>query len=391
MKAILTVMFKEVRESLRDRRVLMNTLLIGPFIGPIIFVVLINVIMTRELAKAEKPLPVVVIGAQYAPNLLAALKQAGLEQLPAVADPEAAVREQRADLVLRISASFADDWRDGRTAQVEVIHDSSRTDGNSQTQRLRGMINAYASQNSVLRLVARGLSPATTAPLVVANRDLATPQSRGAVLFGMLPYFLVFAAFFGGMFLAIDATAGERERQSLEPLLVNPVERWKILTGKLLATSAFSLTSVCLSIGAFLLAGKLLPSDRLEMTLELGWRFAGIALPVMVTLVLLLSILQTLVAAFAKSFREAQTHLGLLQLLPMIPSMLLVVVPFKTQLWMFAVPLVGQQLTIMRLLRGEVVTAAQVLVCMLFTMLASAVAFVIAQRVYASERLAIST
>jgi sodium transport system permease protein len=391
MKPAFSVFIKEVRESLRDRRVLLNTLLIGPFLGPAIFVVLINTIMNRELAKAERPLPVVVIGAQYAPNLLQALRQNGLEVKPEIADPELAIREQRADLVLRIPADFAEDWRAGRTAQLELIHDSSRTEGSGQTQRLRGMINAYARQNGALRLVARGLSPAMITPVTIADRDQATPQSRGALLFGMLPYFLVFAAFFGGMFLAIDATAGERERQSLEPLLVNPVPRWQILLGKLLATSTFSLASVCLSLCAFVLAGLLLPAERLEFSLELGWRFAGIALASMLPLVLLLSILQTLVAAFAKTFREAQTHLGLLQLLPMIPSILLVVAPFKTQLWMFAVPLLGQQLTIMRLMRGEIVSALQVGVCVVCTLLAAGLAFAIAQRIYATERLAISS
>jgi sodium transport system permease protein len=138
------------------------------------------------------------------------------------------------------------------------------------------------------------------------------------------------------------------------------------------------------------LAGLLLPAERLEFSLELGWRFAGITLATMLPLVVLLSILQTLVAAFAKTFREAQTHLGLLQLLPMVPSILLVVAPFKTQLWMFAVPLLGQQLTIMRLMRGEIVSALQVAVCVACTLLAAGMAFAIAQRIYATERLAIS-
>ena len=390
MKAVLTVFLKEVRESLRDRRVLLNTLIIGPFLGPVLFLVMINMIMNRELEKADKPLPVVVIGAEYAPNLLMALRQAGMEQKPPIADPETAIREQRADLVLRIPKDYPDDWRAGRSAQLEILHDSSRTEGASQTQRLRGMINGYARQHGAMRLAARGLSPAMSTPLLIADRDQATPQSRGALLFGMLPYFLVFAAFFGGMFLAIDATAGERERQSLEPLLVNPVPRWQILLGKLVATSVFSLSSVCLSLGAFVLAGHLLPSGRLEFSLQLGWHFAGVALATMLPLVLLLSILQTLVAAFAKNFREAQTHLGLLQLLPMIPSILLVVAPFKTQLWMFTVPLLGQQLTVMRLMRGEVVSVTQVLVCIVCTLLAAWVAFVIAKRIYDTERLAIS-
>jgi sodium transport system permease protein len=390
VKATVTVFFKELRESLRDRRVLINTFLIGPLLGPAIFVVLINVILSRELNKAEKPLPVVVIGAQYAPNLVSALQQSGIQVRAAIANPEAAVREQRVDLVLRIPAAFADDWRAGRSAQLELIYDSSRSEGSAQIQRLKSMIDNYSRRNGALRMMVRGLSPALANPVLTADRDQATPQARGALLFAMLPFMLVFAAFFGGMFLAIDATAGERERQSLEPLLVNPVPRWQILLGKHLATSAFSLTTVCLSLVAFVIAGRLLPTDRLGLTLDLGWHFVSVVLPAMLPLVLLLSILQTLVAAFARSFREAQTHLGLLQLVPMVPSILLIALPFKTQLWMFAVPLLGQQLTIMRLLRGELITPLQVLICATTTLLAALLVFLVARRVYDSERLAIS-
>jgi sodium transport system permease protein len=390
MSATATVFFKELRESLRDRRVLINTFLIGPFLGPVLFALLINLIVGRELHQAERALPVVVIGAEHAPNLVAALRQAGLAPLPAIADPEAAVREQRAELVLRIPPSFAADWSRGNSAQLELIYDSSRREGGAQIQRLKSIINGYVQRTGAMRLMARGLSPALASPVLIAERDQATPQSRGALLFAMLPYMLVFAAFFGGMFLAIDATAGERERQSLEPLLINPVPRWQILLGKVLATSAFSLASVCLSLAAFALAGRWLPTERLGMTIELGWRFVTVVLPVMLPLVLMLSVLQTLVAAFARSFREAQTQLSLLQLLPMIPSMLLVVMPFRTQLWMFALPILGQQLTIMRALRGELVTAPQLWLCAAATLLAAALAFAIARRIYDSERMAIS-
>lgn len=391
MNAIRIVLQKEIRESLRDRRVLLNAFLVGPLIGPLIFVLLIGFIISRELHQAEKPLPVVVIGAELAPNLVSALRQSGLEVKPPVDDPEAAVREQRVEVVLRIPPQFADDWRNGRTAQVEIIHDSSRREVSSQVERLRRMVEGYARRTGAMRLVVRGLSPALMSPVVIADRDQATPQARGALLFGILPYMLVLTAFLGGMFLAIDATAGERERQSLEPLLVNPVERWRILMGKIGAAAAFSLVSIVLSLLAFAIAGRWLPAEQLGMTIDLGARFVAAVLPVMVPLVLLIAILQTLVAAFARSYREAQTHLGLLQIIPMIPSALLSFLPFKQQLWMFAVPLVSQQLIILRLLRGEAVTLQQGALSVATTLVVVWLAFLLARRSYASERLAVST
>jgi sodium transport system permease protein len=391
MSPALTVFIKECRESLRDRRVLLNSLVLGPLLGPLLFLVLLRLVVGRELEKAEQPLPVVVIGAERAPELIASLRQMGLQQKPPVADAELAVREQRIDLALRVAADYGADWRAGRPAQVELIYDSSRREANSEVERLRGMLESYSRRHGALRLLARGLSPAIATPLVVAARDTATPQARGALLFAMLPYMLVLTIFIGGIWLAVDSTAGERERQSLEPLLINPVPRDRILLGKLLATAAFSLASLTLGLLAFLLAGHFMPTEELGLSLALGPHFFAVALPVLVPLVLLICIAQILIAAFARTVREAQTYLGLAQLVPLIPSIVLSVLPVKAQLWMYAVPLLGQQLAIMRLLRAEPVSALALALSAAVTMLAALAVFALTRRVYESERLAISS
>jgi len=391
MNALPIVYRKELRESFRDRRSVLNALLIAPLLGPFLFVLLLKTIVGRELEKAEKPLPVVVVGGEYAPNLIGALVQMGLEVKPPMADPERAIREQRIDLALTIPASFPTAWREGRPAEVQVIYDSSQREGGSSVSRLKDMLNRYSRETGAMRLAVRGVSPTTIAPLIVADRDQATPSARGALLFAMLPYFLVLTAFIGGMFLAIDSTAGERERQSLEPLFVNPVPRQEILFGKLLATATFSLMSVLLSLGAFMVAGRVMPTAELGMSLDLGLGFALSVLPLLVPVVGLVACLQTLVAAFARSFREAQTYLGLLQLVPVVPSLLLSALPIKPVLWMYGVPLVGQQLCITRLLRGEAVTPLQSGLATGVTLVALVVALAVTRRVFQSERLAIST
>jgi sodium transport system permease protein len=197
-------------------------------------------------------------------------------------------------------------------------------------------------------------------------------------------------AFLGGMYLAIDTTAGERERQSLEPLFANPVPRWTVLVGKLSATTLFALISLALGVIGFAVAGRYMDVRRLNMVLDLGLNFFAFTLLLMLPLVLLLTCLQTLVSAFAKSYREALTYLSLLMLVPMLPSFLLLAIPVKEQPWMYAVPLLGQQLGIMRLLRGEVPGLVDIAACLLGSLLAAAVAFAVALRVYGSERLAVS-
>ncbi|MGH8118868.1 MAG: ABC transporter permease, partial [Rhodanobacteraceae bacterium] len=181
MNAMLTVWWKEVRENLRDRRTVFSALVWAPLIGPVMFVVLMNVQVNQVMAKAEGPLKVPVIGAQYAPNLIAALKQQGLVPEPPIADPDRAVRERDADVVLRIPADYAKAWRKGEPAQVEMIYDASQMDAGTPRSRLGSMLQRYSREQGALRLLARGQSPSVAVPRVVSDRDQSTPQSRAGM------------------------------------------------------------------------------------------------------------------------------------------------------------------------------------------------------------------
>jgi len=388
--AFLSVFLKEVKENLRDRRTLLSAFLTGPLLGPLLFVMLINLTLNRELEKAEKPLPVPVIGAEYAPNLLDALKAGGVVPGAPVADPAQAVRKQDADVVLRIASNYGKAWRQGEPVQVELFYDSSQRDASGSVERVSQLVQSYAHQQGAMRLVARGLSPGTAWPLQVARRDQATPQSRAVLMFAMLPYFFVITIFMGGMYLAIDLTAGERERQSLEPLFANPVARWKILCGKLAAICAFSVASLLITLLAFAVVGQFIPAGKIGMELDLGLHFATYVLLLLLPLVLLLAALQSMVAAFAKSYREAQTYISLLMLVPLIPSAALSFMPIKAQAWMYAVPLLGQNLGIMQLLRGDGVTGEQLGLCLAGSLAAALLAVLATVQLYRSERLAIS-
>jgi sodium transport system permease protein len=318
------------------------------------------------------------------------LQQHNVEIKPAPDDPERAVREQDADVVLRIPPRFAEAWAKGEPAEVELVFDASQREAGSSVERLRGLLENYTARTGALRLLARGLSPTLLHGVVIAERDQSTPQSRSGVLFAMLPYFFILGVFIGGMALAIDTTAGERERQSLEPLLANPVPRWQILTGKLAATTSFALATLLLGILAFAAVGQFLPTERINMHFEIGPGFVVRVLFVMLPLGILLAALQTLVAAFAKSYREAQTYLSLLMFVPVVPTLILSVLPIPTRFWMYAVPLLGQQTVITRLLRGDAVPGVGLVVDFAATALAAVLACVVTARVYQSERLAIS-
>lgn len=390
MNPALTVFLKEVTENLRDRKTVLNALVMGPLLGPIFFAIMMGFIITKQLDSAEKPLEVPVVGAVHAPNLVAWLEQQGMVVKAAPADPDQAIRSRDARAVLIIPADYPTRWRAGETAQVQVLFDSSDQDSRAPVARVTGLLEGYGRLQSALRVSARGLHPAVLSPVAVAERDIASTQQRAGQLLSFLPYLLVLGAFLGGMYLAIDTTAGERERQSLEPLLVNPASRAQIVLGKLGATFGFAMVSMMLSLVAFAIAFQYIPLDRLGMKVDFG---AGLILRaglLMVPLVMVFASLQTIVAAYAKSYREAQTYLSLLMLLPMLPSVILMINPMKGELWMSAVPLLSQNVLIMALARGEAVALADFALSFGASLVLAGLLTWIAVRIYHREQLAVS-
>ncbi|HQW80852.1 MAG TPA: ABC transporter permease [Pseudomonadota bacterium] len=387
---IWTIFRKEVLENLRDRKTVMNALIVSPLIGPLIFALLISTVMTRELGRAEKVLELPVIGAEQAPNLVAFIGARNIKIKPGPTDPIAAINAQDEEVILRIGKDYAEDWNKGEPAEVELIYDGSRQDTDQSRRRVEDALSAYGQQVGALRLVARGVSPLIVRPLAIVDRDQASDVARGAQFLAFLPYMLILGAFMGGMYLAIDTTAGERERQSLEPLLATPVPRGQIMLGKLSATSAFAIASLFLTLIAFALLLPQLPLTKLGLKFNLG---VGVFLQLLLTLapvVLLASSLQTLIAANAKSYREAQSWLGLFTIIPAIPSMIMMVVPVKAQLWMFAVPLLAQHQAIMRLVRAESISVLEWSVLAGTGLAIAGIAAAIAARIYHRESLAVS-
>ena len=351
-----TVYQKEVRENLRDRRSLFNSVLLGPILFPILFIGLAYFTSSKQQERVEQVLEVPVAGAQNAPNLVSFLEQQGVVIQPAPADPEASVSSQEVQVIIRIPVQFAEQWNAGEPAVVELIADPSRRESEIPMQRVRGLLAAYGAQIGQLRLQLRGVAATLQSPVMIKDVDLSTPQSRGMLVMIMLPYVLMITAFTGGMHLAIDSTAGEKERKSLEPLLINPVPRWQVMLGKMAATATYAFASLFLTLLAFRFAFPLLPTGAIGVDLSLSAEaLGGIMLTVAPVVVLAAAMLTTL-AALAKSLREAQSYMGLVFMIPMIPSLIFMVNPMKPETWMMAIPMFSQNLLIGEFVRGETVS-----------------------------------
>ncbi|MEO8160440.1 MAG: ABC transporter permease, partial [Arenimonas sp.] len=251
MKALFTVWAKELTDLIRDRRTLAIAMLMGPLLMPALVLGIGKLASSRISEQLEKPLEVPVVGASNAPNLVAWLQGQNIVVKPAPADPDAEIRAQREDVILRIGGKFGEQWRGSMPAVIEILHDSSRQDAEIPVERLKTLLDNYGQGVGALRLVARGISPTTAQPLRVSDRDLATPEARRGQALAFLPYMLILFSFLGGSYLVIDSTAGERERNSLEPLLATPARRSTIMSGKILAACTMGAFSMLLTLAAF--------------------------------------------------------------------------------------------------------------------------------------------
>jgi sodium transport system permease protein len=390
MSTIWTVLVKELRDIARDRRTLALTLLLGPLLFPAIILGMGTLSEKRAKTQIEKTLEVPTIGIERAPNLIGFLATQGIKAVEAPADLEAALREQREDVGLRISENFAEDWRAGRPALVEVMLDSTQRDASIPGQRLRGALAAYSGQVGALRLLARGMDPSVAQAVNTGTLDVSTPEAkRGLMLSVMLPYFLIITAFLGGAALVLDATAGERERQTLEPLLATPAARGAIVTGKIVAACLLGLVSLLLSLLAIKLSAQF--ATGMARTLDVSLLSIGKMLFVLLPMLLIGTSLLTFLAAAAKSLKEAQSHMTWLMLLPMIPTMMLMVNPVKTQLWQFAVPFLAQNQMLLKVIRQEAISPQAWAVYLGCSIGLAALLWLAAVLRYRQEKLAIST
>ena len=389
MNAVLTVCKKEILETLRERRTL-TSLLLGPLFGPILFTVLMNVMISRNLSSLDEVLEVPILGAEHAQNLVAHLRARSIEPLEQhdVKDVDTAaelVATGKYDVVLVIDDKFDKDFGTERAARVALVFDRSKSRAASRITRLRGAVDGYVQEIGALRLVANGVDTRLLRPLVVDELDVSTPASRSALMLGVLTYFLLFATLTGGLHLAIDTTAGERERNSLEPLLTLPVARSSLIIGKMTATVCYMLASLALTLVAFTIALKQMPLEQIGMSSTFGFATAAVAFVLLAPFAPLGAALMTTVASFTKTYREAQTYLTFVLLVPTLPLAFATILNIEPEAKLMWIPSLSQHLLITTLIKDQPLDGSFVAISVASSLAFGALLGWIAVRLYRRE------
>ncbi len=389
MKSIWRVFRKEFGETLRERRSLITTLVVGPLLMPALIGVVLSLAIRHSGAPSSRPRALAVAHADRAPQLMAFLAQYGVRIEAVRADRRESRRrvERSHGPLLYVPRDFGARLASGKPAALRLYADESNRAVQGRVRRLSTLIGLYGGTIARLRLVARGLDPQLLTPIALHPIDVSTPQGRAALALGMLSYAILFTMLMSGLYIAIDATAGERERGSLEPLLTMPVRREHLVYGKMLAACAMMVISLVLTVAAFAFAMHHIGLDRLGMSVNFGPAVAaGIVLGCL-PLIPAGAALMTLVASFTRSYREAQTYVGLVLLIPTLPLIFANIMGLQPRAALMAVPSLSQHFIIMSLLRAQPLPALDIAISATVSLALGAVLMFLAGRLYRREKL----
>ena len=358
-RGLAVVFRKELVDGLRERRAVASALLFGPLLGPVLFAVLTSYAVNLQLDEAERPIGVPVVGGLAAPNLMAHLRRRQIDvHHRRFADRETlrdAVQRGEVHVGLVVDESFGTSLRKGRPARVWIVADAANNAARMSASRLRSALGEYGAAVGMQRLALRGLDPALARPVAVLADDVSTPSGRGILLLGMMTYFLLFATLLGGSQVAADATAGERERGSLEPLLTLGVPRSVFVWGKAGAAFVFMAASLAVCVASFAVAARILPLEEVGMTTNLTPLVCVGVYAAMLPFAVLGAGGMTAVASCAKSFREAQTYTSIAIVAPPLPIVLVVLDPVQAMAATMWVPGLSQHLLVTALVKGEAI------------------------------------
>ena len=357
MSALGVVFRKELLDSMRERRSLLSALLLAPLFGPILFMLVTSYAVNLQIDEAEQPIEVPIINGEGAENLVSHLFRRQIdvdhERFMDVDALRDAVRRAEVDVGLVIDRDFGEALTRGDPARVWIVADRANNTARPAVGRLRAALNEYGRGIGVQRLALRGVDPSLARPLAVLTDDVSTPSARSVLLLGMMTYFLLFSTLLGGTQVAIDTTAGERERGSLEPLLTLAASRAELVWGKIGVTFLFMAVSLAICIASFAVAVQFLPLAEIGMTASLTPLVCVGIYFVMLPFSALGAGVMTIVASYTKSFREAQTFTSIAMVAPPLPIILVVLNPVQPSLPLMLVPSLSQHLMVTELVKGE--------------------------------------
>lgn len=360
MRTVLLLLGKELREFVRDRRVLVGAILL-----PMGLVVVVSLFLGAMHGFLDKPgaSEIAVLDPDLGKTLLdtkVAKEAFRTRKVPTLEAGLALVRKKDVRMLVAFGGDVAGAVGGGKPVEIKVYLDKKSLPAQLALARLEAAAQVLNAKRRAQVLADKQLRERDLEPIRV--EAVATTEAQefgGDTVSTLLPYLLVVFAFFGGMSLAADSVAGEKERGTLETLLVSPAGRVQIALGKLL-----SMATVCLTSSISGLVGLLvvvLPGSELAKPLLKGGIHVSLggtlaSLLTMLPLVVMFSAVLTAVSAFSRNQREANTYTSAISFVVMVPAIASQFIGFTdlaTKLWIGFVPVLNSAMVIRQILMGE--------------------------------------
>lgn len=397
MKAWRTIFAKELKEFSRDRRVL-GTALLGPFILELLLI--LGFATVNQALERPQAHTVLIVNEKAGSPLLELMRASGLfklKALPEGSDPADALRKKEGRVVLVFPADFSQRFARHEAPEFTALFDPNEAVSRVALTMVRAVVQKHIELEQRARMISRGLDPAAFTPFVMKEQEADTGKAfAGAWLVSFLPYLIVLWAFYGGFSIVADLVAGEKERGSLETLLVTPVSRVSVAVGKFLALSTVSLAS-CVSalLGVVVLALMRVPA--LEPMFGAGLALSPLSaiaiVATLVPLVLFFSGMLLAVSTFGRNMREVNGYLSWLSfvvLVPAIASQFIGYTEFTTAPWLPFIPVLNSA-TVLREALMNNVDLYRFLATLAFSALLAAAGVWLSVRLFLSEKVLLRT
>jgi sodium transport system permease protein len=358
LRKVKIIYFKEMLETLRDRRTLISTILVPIILFPILMFGMSTVVVVMMKKTQAEATRVAVIGEEYAGSFVSDLFDGDDFAKAEVEDFRLALKQKEIHAALEFQSDFEQNIKLGENSQATIYYDGAEIRSSIAESKLREKLQEYQDSLVTGRLRDRNIEESILHPVRIEAENLASKEKMGGFMLGMfLPYMVVILAMVGAMYPAIDLTAGEKERGTLETILVTPVSRLDIATGKFLTVMTASVITIVLatasmSISASLGMGQMSKFGSEQIAISIQPLAAILLLLLMLPLAALFSSALLSISLFAKSYKEAQSYVSPLMFLVILPAMINFIPGVELNWALALVPIVNVSLASREVLLG---------------------------------------
>jgi sodium transport system permease protein len=389
MRAAFVVFRKELIDALRDRRTWLIVLASSLLAGPVSLLLIASFVASAEESAARRE--VIIANADAAPTLVGFLRRNGATITPAPDDYRDQLRTGRLqNAVVVIPTDFEQRLAGGEMLRLDVVFDETASRAQPAVRTTIALLRGYNRELGMQRMLARGVSPQLLQPIEIEEVNLAGSRARGAQLLFLVPWLALLGAVVGAISVAIDVTAGERERGSLEPLLMNPVSTASIVFGKWAVAATCSAAVVLLTLAGFTMALEFVRSENLAALMQFGAPEVGLFIALLLPFSAMVAAINMLAATYGRSHKEAQTYASYITMVVNFVPILPLILTIRDAPWQLAVPALAQQTVLMRALRGETYGTVDIVLPSAIALGLTAVALAAQARLLRDERIVFS-